>query len=62
MRPQLDTRITPRGCAIVLALSLLAGCSSSFGGGSEPSQPATVVVPAGSAAVCQNGSAPPCGY
>ena len=45
---------------IVLAAASLAlgACSSSFGGGSSP--PNTVVVPAGSRAVCSDGSAPPC--
>jgi hypothetical protein len=45
---------------IVLAAAGLAlgACSSSFGGGSSP--PNTVVVPAGSRAVCSDGSAPPC--
>lgn len=48
------------GSTAALGLSLLAGCSSSFGGGSEPSQPTTIIIPPGSSAVCQNGSAPPC--
>ena len=42
------------------ALALLAGCSSSFGGGSEPSQPTAIVIPPGTSVVCQNGSPPPC--
>ena len=48
-----------RCCAGLLGLGLLAGCSSSFGGGAQP-QPNTVVVPPGTTVVCQDGSAPPC--
>lgn len=54
------TRFLVGSCTAALGLSLLAGCSSSFGGGSEPSRPTTIVIPAGTAAVCQDGSAPPC--
>lgn len=45
---------------LILGLALLGGCSSSFGGGSEPAQPGAVVVAPGTAVVCQDGSAPPC--
>ena len=53
---------TSRGiacCAAMLGFTLLAGCSSSFGGGGQPA-PNTIVVPPGTAIVCQDGSAPPC--
>jgi len=58
---QVPISVRWRRIAIALAgLGLLAGCSSSFGGGSEPSQPGTVVVPPGTRVVCQDGSSPPC--
>jgi hypothetical protein len=62
MRSRHWTSFVLRGCTAALGLSLLAGCSSSFGGGSEPSRPNTIVVPQGTAVVCQNGTAPPCTY
>ena len=48
-----------RAACLCIALSALAACSSSFGGGGS-SPGATVVVPAGSDAVCSNGTRPPC--
>ncbi len=48
------------GSTAALGIALLAGCSSSFGGGSEPSQPTAIVIPPGTSVVCQNGSPPPC--
>jgi len=52
--------LTWRACGFAVGLALLAGCSSSFGGGSDPSQPNAVVVPPGAKVVCQDGSTPPC--
>ena len=60
MRSGHATRLVLRCCAMLFGFSLLAGCSSSFGGGGEPSQPNTIVVPPGTKVVCQDGSSPPC--
>ncbi len=44
----------------VAALLGVAGCSSSFGTGSNPPPAKVVVMPPPAAAVCANGAAPPC--
>lgn len=59
-RPRFVINCGIKTLGAILGLSLLGGCSSSFGGGSDPSQPHTVVIPPGARVVCQNGTAPPC--
>lgn len=46
--------------AAASALLGMAACSSSFGTASNPPPAKVVVMPAPAAAVCANGTAPPC--
>jgi hypothetical protein len=54
-----------RTIATILALSLVAACSPSFGSSPPPAQvivlpPGATTLPNGTPIVCRNGAAPPC--